>query len=173
MRELTVRTRQTFACSASTVWSLMCNSRMDDTTTLLFKLGVPQPVQCRVVDGKGGVGGERECISDQGVVHQRILVWMPEKCLAFRMESTDMNFRKYVRDIADTFELVATTAGVVVTRTTRVSTQGRSQFFRRLPLFVSLKQVHRYVFRNWERLARKGTTTPSVLESGSASAPTV
>jgi len=158
-----VRTSQTFPCPASTVWSLLCNSRMDGTSSLLFKLGVPQPVQCRVTDGHGGVGSERECISDQGVVHQRILVWVPNKRLSFRMEQTDMRFQRFVREIVDTFDLVATSSGVVVTRTTEVSTKGRSQLLKRFPLFLGLKKVHRYVFLSWRRQVKQGIPPPNPL----------
>jgi hypothetical protein len=153
MKELIVRTKQSFRSPASTVWSLMCNSQMDDSTSLLFKLGVPQPVQCRVPDSQPGVGSERECVSDRGVVHQRILVWTPNKCLSFRMESTDLAFGRYVRELIDTFNLTATPIGVEVTRTTQVRTRGRSQFLARVVLYFSLRKVHRYVFQNWNRLA--------------------
>jgi hypothetical protein len=141
-------------------WSLICNSRMDGSSTLLFKLGVPQPVRCQMPDGRGGVGSERECVSDQGVVHQRILVWEPEKCLSFRMEQTDLGFQRYVREIRERFDLVTTQVGVEVTRTTTVWTKGRWQVLKQLALFVSLKQVHRYVFRNWVDTARRSRTPP-------------
>jgi len=172
MREMVIRTQQSFSSSASTVWSLICNSRMADESPLLFKLGIPQPVECRVPDGHGGVGSDRECVSDQGVVHQRILEWAPEKRLSFRMEWTNMRFQRYVSEILDTFDLVATNEGVGVTRTTQVWAKGRFQFLKRFVLFLCLKQVHRYVFRNWRRLANLGTPSPNLLESGSSSVPT-
>jgi hypothetical protein len=171
MKEMVVRTRQSFRCPPSTVWSLMCNSQMDGSASLLFKLGVPQPVQCNVTDRTPGVGSERECVSDQGVVHQRILVWKPGSCLSFRMESTDMPFRRYVRDLVDTFDLRTTNGGVDVTRTTQVWTQGRFQIPGRFALYFSLRKVHRYVFRNWVRLANEVSSSVT-LESGSSSAPT-
>ncbi len=171
MKDLVVRTRQSFPCPASTVWSLLCDSRMDDRSAILFKLGVPQPVQCRVTDGHGGVGSERECISDQGVVHQRILVWLPGERLSFRMEQTDMNFQKFVREIVDTFDLVATEAGVMVTRTTEVATKGRFQFLKKLVLYFGLKKVHRYVFRSWLRLAQQGITPLGLEQGGSPTMP--
>jgi len=164
MGELVVRTRQSFDCSASTVWSLLCNSRMDGRSKLLFKLGVPQPVQCRVTDAHGGVGSERECVSDQGVVHQRILEWLPGQRLSFRMERTDMQFQKFVSGIADTFEIAPTSSGVVVTRVTTASTLGRFQTFRRISLYIGLKQVHRYVFQNWRRLAQHGTLVANAMD---------
>jgi len=171
MKEMVVRTRQSFPCPANAIWSLLCNSRMDGTSKLLFRLGVPQPVQCRVTDGHGGVGSERECVSDQGVVHQRILEWVPNQRLSFRMERTDMNFQKFVREIGDTFDIVPTGVGVVVTRTTRVSTIGRFQVFRRIGLFLGLKQVHRYVFQNWRRLAPQGAPSTDSLENASPTVP--
>jgi hypothetical protein len=164
MRELVVRTTHSFGASAGVVWGLMCNSSMEDTSALLFRLGVPQPVACRIVGGPGGVGSERECISDQGVVHQRILVWEPEKRLRFRMERTTLNFGRHVRDLEDTFDLEPTATGVKVTRTTRVWTQGRSNVVRRIPLWMSLRKVHQYVFGNWELLARRAAHGPGSSE---------
>lgn len=171
VRELTVRTRVLIPASPRALWSLLCNSRMDGTSKLLFKLGVPQPLQCRVTDDHAGVGSERECISDQGVVHQRILEWIPERRLSFRMERTDMEFGRFVREIVDTFDLLPTSSGVEVTRVTKVSTTGRAQLFRRIPLYLGLKQVHRYVFQNWLRLAAHGAPPSEAGEKAIPSTP--
>jgi hypothetical protein len=172
MREMVVRTSHSFGCPPSTVWSLMCNSEMDDSSSLLFKLGVPQPVECRVSDTHPGVGSERECVSDRGVVHQRILVWTPDVCLSFRMESTDMAWGRHVRDLVDTFDLRPTSGGVEATRTTHVRTQGGFPILTRWALRFSLRKVHRYVFQNWERLVRGGVPPPMHLEGRAPSTPT-
>jgi Polyketide cyclase / dehydrase and lipid transport len=171
MSPLVVRTRQSFPCPAATVWSLLCNSRMEGRSTLLFRLGVPQPIACRLADGVGGVGGERECISDQGVVHQRILEWSPDQRLAFRMETTNMEFQRFVREIGDTFELVPAGRATVVTRTTTVQTAGGIHPLRTIGLRIGLKHVHRYVFRNWRRLALTSATPAGASESGVPSTP--
>jgi hypothetical protein len=170
MKPLMVRTSQSFPGPVRTVWSLVCNSRMDGSSALLFKLGVPQPVECRLPDGHGGVGSERECVSDQGVVHQRILQWIPEKRLSFRMERTDLRFQRYVIEIVDTFDFNTSGARAGVTRTTQVWVKGPFQLLKKVALFLSLKQVHRYVFRNWRRLAERGTPSPGPRDSGSPSA---
>jgi len=128
---------------------------MDASAPPLLALGVPVPLECRLPDGHGGVGSERECVSDQGVVHQRILVWTPEKQLSFRMEQTDLYFRRFVREMVETFDLVPTTTGVTVVRTTKVWVRGRFALPKKFLLFVGLKQVHRHVFRNWQRLAER------------------
>jgi Polyketide cyclase / dehydrase and lipid transport len=171
MSKVVVRTTQSFPCRPGAVWPLLCNSRMDGRSTLLFRLGVPQPVQCSVPDGQGGIGSERECTSDQGVVRQRILEWDPERRLSFRMERTDMEFQKFVREIGDTFELVPSHRGTEVTRTTTVRTTGGLHPLRTMGLRIGLKHVHRYVFRNWQRLALLSVTTARAMESAAPSTP--
>jgi hypothetical protein len=167
---LVVRTRRAFACPAGTVWPLLCDSKMDGSDRLLFRLGVPQPLECRLPHGEG-VGNERECISDQGVVHQRILTWIPETRLSFRMESNDLRSARLVDGIEETFDLQPISTGVAVTRTTRVQVGPGVSVFRRLGLRIGLKQVHRYVFRNWQRLARLSNPNgrPTALRARSLS----
>jgi len=152
---LVVRTSCRFRSPPATVWPLLYSSKMDRSSSLLFKLGVPQPLECRLTDGVGGVGGERECVSDQGVVHQRITAWTPEKELSFRMERTDVVSARLVREVEETFNLISTRRGLLVTRTTRVVLNGPCPLVTKIQLFVGLKQVHRYVFRNWQRLAKE------------------
>ena len=120
----------------------------------MFRLGVPQPIECRLPEGRGGVGSERECVSDQGIVHQRILEWEPESRLAFRMEWSELPSTRVVLDLQDTFDLVARDGGVSVSRTTRATLRPGFHPLERLGLFVGIKQVHRYVFRNWDRSLR-------------------
>ena len=150
--ELVVRTSRRFPCSANTVWPLLCDSRIEGRARLLFYLGVPQPLQCRLPEGRGEVGAERECVSDRGIVRQRILDWRPEERLSFRMEETSLPIRAFVRDMVDTIVLVPSGSSVHVTRTTTVRVSGRYRILRKWLLRVGIKQVHRYVFRSWLRL---------------------
>lgn len=132
---------------------------MAPSNGLLFRLGVPQPIECRLPAGEG-VGAERECVSDQGTVHQRILVWAPPTRLSFRMETTDLGSARGIEEIEDTFDLMPAPAGVVVTRTTRAQVARSFSLLQRIELRVGLKQVHRHVFQNWLRIAREGSPTP-------------
>jgi len=150
---IVVRTRHAFLSPADRVWPLLCNSKMDRRSALLFRLGVPQPLECRLPDGRGAVGNERECVSDQGVVRQKILIWEPERRLVFRMEKSTIDSAKSVSEIEDAFLLVPNGTGVTVFRTTTAGTVGRFRFAKKFALGIALKQVHRYVFRNWDRLA--------------------
>jgi len=126
---------------------------MEGSSSLLFRLGVPQPIECRLPDGVGGVGAERQCVSDQGVVHQRILEWVPERRLSFRMEGTDVAAARMVQGIVETFDLAPTRKGVLVTRTTRVQMSDHAGPIAKTELFIGIKHVHRYVFRSWQRSA--------------------
>ncbi len=156
-RTMLIRTRRPFRSPAGVVWPLLCNSKMDRSNSLLFRLGVPQPLECRLPAGDG-VGAERECVSDQGTVHQRILEWVPERALAFRMETNDLPSAKGIEAIEDRFEIEPIRSGVAVYRQTRVQVAADYPWLKRLELRLGLKQVHRYVFRNWQRLARVART---------------
>jgi len=151
---MVIRTTQLFRSPASIVWPLLCDSQMDGARSLLFALGVPKPVRCRLSDGRGGVGAERECVSVRGVVHQRILEWSPEKRLSFRLERTDLPFWRHVPEMVDVLELVSTSSAVKVTRSTHLSIQGPLASLRKIVLYLGIKKVHRYVFRNWSQLAQ-------------------
>jgi hypothetical protein len=127
---------------------------MEPSRSALFGLGLPQPQQCRLPDGHGGVGSTRQCISDRGTVQQTILVWDPPHHLAFSMDRSDLYFRSCVISIVDDFELVVTPeGGTQATRTTSVQVIGWFRWLKQMALWVGLKQIHRFVFRNWQRLA--------------------
>jgi len=98
------------------------------------------------------VGVERECVSDRGIVRQRILDWRPEERLSFRMEETSLPIRAFVREMVDTIVLVPSGSSLQVTRTTTVRVSGRYRILRKWLLRIGIKQVHRYVFRSWLRL---------------------
>jgi hypothetical protein len=103
------------------------------------------------------------------VVHQRILEWSPPDHLSFRMERSGLAVERFVESIVETIDLVPTPGGVFVTRTTTVGVRGRWPRLRALLLSIGLKDVHRYVFRNWQRLAAHGA--PVVRAGDGAAAP--
>ncbi len=149
-----VKTTWHFRESPEVVWPLLCNSRMEPTHSCLFGLGVPQPKECRLPEGPGSVGSTRQCISDRGTIEQRILVWDEPRRLAFRMEQTDIYFKPCVPTIVEEFSLTPTDAGGTrATRTTRLEIIGWFRTAKGAMLWFGLKKVHRFVFRNWQRLA--------------------
>lgn len=145
-----VRTSRTLRVPIEMLWTMLCDSRMtQEPRSPLFRLGLPRPVECRLPDGSGGVGHSRECKAANGSVHQRITVWEPPHRLEFRMERTNLVHRWFFDSVVEEFKLVAVDESA--TRVTRVTT-GRIKpwFYLLCPFFkVGLREVHRFVFRNW------------------------
>ncbi len=71
------------------------------------------------------------------------------------METNDLPSTKGIEAIEDRFEIEPIREGVAVRRQTRVQVAAGYPWLKRLELRLGLKQVHRYVFRNWQRLARE------------------
>lgn len=149
-----IRSTVHFAEPPESVWPLLCESRMDTRRCAPFRLGVPKPVACRLPSGRGHEGAERQCVSERGVIRQRILEWSPPHRLRFAMESVEPNFLPGVTDLQETFTLEATGTGTRLTRTTRLHARGRAACFKAALMSVGLKFVHLYVFRNWRRTLR-------------------
>lgn len=143
-----VRTTAILPSRPEDVWPLLTNSSMDRSRPCLFRLGVPKPVQCRLPGG-GGVGARRECVSEQGRVIQRITRWDPPRALSFEMVKTDLFFADHVAAIEEAFDLESAGTDTKVVRTTRVRLQSGRPAFCGILFWIGLKQVHRYVFRNW------------------------
>lgn len=150
-----VRTETMVSKPVEDVWSDLCGSRMRLTPRCpVFYVGAPRPVECRLPEGRGGLGAPRQCVSAQGTIEQRITEWTPSTRLAFRMEGTDLPFRRCVRELSDTFELVESRAAgggraTTLVRTTHVQVSGRMRCVKLASVYMGLKAVHRFVFRDW------------------------
>jgi len=126
---------------------------MDDSIPLQFRFGIPRPVECKLKNGTGGEGRERQCISDRGVINQRITLWNENRQLKFEMKDTDMYFGKCVTSIKENFDLVECgERRTKITRTTEFKVKGWFGPLKSALVWVGLKNVHRYVFQNWARV---------------------
>lgn len=114
-----------------------------------FCFGLPRPVACELPERTGGVGAERRCISDRGVVVQRITAWEPLVRLRFKMVSTDHCWSSYVESIEEDFRLESWGKGTRITRTTSIRAMGPFRIIKELGFYLGLKRVHLYVFKNW------------------------
>jgi len=116
----------------------------------VFCLGTPRPVQCRLPEGVGEAGAPRECIAVEGLVLQQIILWEPPHRLVFQMVGTDLCQRHVCAAVEEHFELCSTrSGGTTVTRTTHVTMRPGPRRLATAGVYVGLKSVHRYVFRNW------------------------
>ena len=134
------------------LWPLLCSSRMDPEIPCLFRFGIPKPVECRLPDGVGGVGHQRQCVSDRGIINQRIIQWDEPNTLRFEMEDTNLYFRPCIDSIIEEFQLKAiSSTQTEIKRTTTLTAQGAGAQVKGIIMCIGMKFIHRYVFRNWAR----------------------
>jgi len=130
------------------VWPLLCGATMRLPPPLLFRLGVPLPVECRL----GTDGETRECVTRRGRVRQRFLERRAPEVLSFERTDDSAGLRRWIRSMKDTFRLEETAGGTRLTRRSEVEPR-----FWALPfLGIALPAIHRYVNRNFKALAEQG-----------------
>lgn len=147
-----IKTTYRFAAKPEELWPLLFNSKMNSEQPCYFLCGLPKPVECRLEERDGGVGKTRECVSDKGIIKQTILEWQPNKKLSFSLRETDIYFGPCVESIVESFELSQVDDKTTkITRVTQFKIS-KHQLFITIPMAVGLKSIHRYVFKNWDRI---------------------
>ena len=150
-----IHTSKNIKASADDIWPLLTQSRMD--VPGCFCLGLPQPKSCELPNEVGGVGSERRCISDRGVVIQRITEWAPPNKLTFEMVTTDHTWSDCVDFLKEEFILSDSGKNTQVTRRTTIKAKGFLSLIKELGFYAGLKRVHLYVFKNWRTTAEQGS----------------
>lgn len=142
-----------FDCEPEHVWPHFLEATMDSEPPLMFRLGIPKPISCRVLDG-AVVGGTRQCTTDRGTSEQRILSIVVNRKLHYRMLNSSMLFSHWVQHLEDTFALMPLSSGVTrVSRTTRFTAKGPMRSLKQLAIWLFLRTTHSYAARNWRRLS--------------------
>lgn len=150
-----VKTSIHINASKAKIWPLLFGSKMDDKHPCRTLMGLPKPVECKLEDNQGGVGANRLCVSDKGIIKQNILEWKPEELLAFEMKETDIYFGPCVESIIENFQLTtAPKGGTILTRTT-VFKLSKNKLLLTPTLAIGLKSIHNYVFKNWKKLSEE------------------
>lgn len=96
-----IKTSTMIQAAPETIWPLLTNSSME--VPGCFCLGLPRPLSCELPSGEAGVGAERRCISDRGVIVQRITDWSPPQRLQFKMVTTSHCWAPQVASITEEF----------------------------------------------------------------------
>lgn len=149
-----IESRWLFPCEPHHIWPHFLHARMDDSRPLLFRLGVPKPISCKVLEGVAAVGNTRQCTTDRGTIDQRILILQPDERLRYQMQKSTVWCADWVGLLVDTFELREVPGrGTEVRRTTQFEAAGNLRWAKRLGLWAGLRQAHAYASRNWRRLA--------------------
>jgi hypothetical protein len=148
-----LKTTHHYHAKPEELWPLLFGSKMDTKHPCNFLFGLPKPLECRLQDGEGGVGKMRECVSDKGIIKQTILEWEPNKKLSFELKETDIYFGPCVTRIIETFTINPITESTTsITRETKFVVISKMRLFISIPMFIGLKSIHFYVFKNWNRI---------------------
>lgn len=146
-------TSQKIKTTKEELWPLLFNSKMDGNKPCRFLMGLPKPMECKLGDKEGGVGKTRLCVSDKGIIKQNILEWYPNEKLVFEMKETDIYFGPCVESILESFTIsTINSEWVKITRETEIHFKKHS-YFLIFPMYIGLKSIHKYVFKNWKNLA--------------------
>ncbi|MGI9270808.1 MAG: hypothetical protein ACR2QT_03470 [Woeseiaceae bacterium] len=127
---------------------------MDDTYPIAFRLGIPKPLSCKVLEGEARVGNTRQCTTDQGYIQQEIVELVENRKLVYQMRDTNVWCRKWVSFLEDTFLLEPEEGERTrVRRITEFRGVKSIPILSPLALWFSLRQAHSYAAKNWRRLA--------------------
>lgn len=143
-----------FDCDARHIWPHFFHAKMDDRRPFLFRLGIPKPMSCKVLEGSANVGNTRQCTTDLGTINQRIEMCDENETLRYRMQESTVWCGDWVDVLVDEFTLTPLGDNRTrVERKTTFKTKGHLRLLKRLGMRIALGQAHRYASTNWRRLA--------------------
>ena len=62
-----------FECRPEDIYPHFFFATMDETRPIAFRLGIPKPISCKVLEGEAKVGNTRQCTTDMGYIRQEIV----------------------------------------------------------------------------------------------------
>lgn len=144
-----------FDCLPEDIYPNFFHSTMDDSYPVAFRLGIPKPLSCKVIEGEPKVGHTRQCTTDKGYIRQNIVELEHNRKLVYQMKESDVWCESWVEFLQDTFLLEPINSNQTkVTRITEFYGAKHLPLLSTLALWFSLHQAHRYASKNWRRLAK-------------------
>lgn len=129
-------------------------AKMDDTYPIAFRLGIPKPLSCKVLECEPKIGNTRQCTTDKGYIQQNIVELVENTKLVYQMKDSNVWCKNWVSFLQDSFILEATGGNKTkVKRITEFKGVMHIPFISTIALWFSLKQAHRYASKNWRRLS--------------------
>lgn len=151
---MNIQSSWVFDCLPEDIYPHFFSAKMDDTYPIAFRLGIPKPLSCKVLEGEPKVGNTRQCTTDRGYIRQEIVELEQDRKLVYQMRETNVWCRKWVSFLQDTFLLEPIgDGGTRVRRITEFRGVTSIPVLSTLALWFSLRQAHRYAAKNWRRLS--------------------
>ncbi len=136
------------------IFPLFLHARMDDRLPMAFRFGLPKAVSCSIIQGDGGVGSIRRCITTRGYMDQVIEFSQPDRHFAYRLIDSDYWGQPFIGHVADDIELrpLASDRTRVIRRTS-FDAKGLLRWPGRQIMRLGFIHAHKYANENWQRLA--------------------
>ena len=139
---------------AGRIYPLFLNAQMDDRLPLAFRFGLPKAISCSIIEGDGGVGSIRRCITTRGYMDQVIDIAEPGRHFAYRLIGSDYWGQPFIGHVADDITLTVLAKGRSrVRRVTSFDARGILKLPGRAVMRQGFRHAHRYANENWRRLA--------------------
>lgn len=149
-----IKSSWVFDCLPEDIYPNFFHSKMDDTYPLSFRLGIPKPLSCKILEGEPKIGHTRQCTTDKGYIRQNIVELEENRKLVYEMKESNVWCKNWVSFIKDTFMLEP--LGDNKTKVTRITVffgVKHIPVLSTLALWFSLRQAHKYASKNWRRLS--------------------
>lgn len=152
-----------FECDPNDIYPNFFHATMDDTYPLAFRLGIPKPLSCKVLEGEAKIGNTRQCTTDKGYIKQEIIELEENRKLVYKMKESNVWCNGWVKFLQDSFILEPLENNrTKVTRITEFKGAVHIPILSTLALWFSLRQAHKYASKNWRRLAYENKHLRSV-----------
>ena len=136
------------------IFPLFLNAQMDDRIPLAFRFGLPKAVSCSIIEGDGGVGSIRRCITTRGFMDQVIEGVDANRRFAYRLIDSDYWGQPFIGHVADEITLEPLPDGRTrVHRVTSFDAKGILKWPGRWVMRLGFQHAHRYANENWCRIA--------------------
>jgi len=127
---------------------------MDGTYPIAFRLGIPKPISCKILEGEPKVGNTRQCTTDRGYIRQDIIELTENSKLVYQMIDSNVWCKDWVSFLQDSFLLeYLDNNKTKVKRITEFKGVKYIPVISTIALWFSLKQAHQYASKNWRRLS--------------------
>lgn len=135
------------------IWPCFFKAKMDERYPFVFKLGLPKPVECLIIEGDGTPGSIRRCITTRGNMDQKILQAEPYKQFSYALVTSTYWGQPFIQEVRDEITLKQIDNNKTeVTRVTHFSGKGRLAWIVTFFMRLGFIQAHRYAYENWQRL---------------------
>ena len=94
-----------FDCLPEDIYAHFFAAKMDDTYPLVFRLGIPKPISCKVLEGEAKIGHTRQCTTDKGYIRQNIVELEENHKLVYQMKESSVWCKNWVSFLQDSFIL--------------------------------------------------------------------